>query len=207
MKKLTLLAKKLILSKRLDLWLGYLTFAGLFIKLFIPGVPIVSAEQSNSTDYGLLTVEAIQAPNLSEPLQNSSGNLTLTDNNYLLSPCSMNNPCDKNISAFSVAPVAVRIPAKSAQLVLVTAYSSTPDQTDSTPFITANGAYVYDGVVAANFLPFGTKVKFPEIYGEKVFTVEDRMADYNGHKMDIWMPDRQSALQFGVRKLAYEIVE
>jgi len=89
----------------------------------------------------------------------------------------------------------------------VTAYSSTPDQTDSTPFITANGAYVYDGLVACNFLPFGTKVKFPEIYGNKIFMVEDRMATYNSHKIDIWMPSRELALQFGVKRLAVEVVK
>src|SRR3989338_1243839 len=58
--------------------------------------------------------------------------------------------------------------------VRATAYSSTPDQTDDTPFITANGTYVKDGIIAANFyvdgyrVPFGTLVRIPEIYGEKV---------------------------------------
>lgn len=91
--------------------------------------------------------------------------------------------------------------------VIVTAYSSTADQTDSTPFITANGTYVSDGIIATNFLPFGTKVKFPEYSGDKVYTVQDRMAKKNSHKIDIWMPSRQLALNFGVKTLAYEIVE
>ncbi|MBI4709024.1 MAG: 3D domain-containing protein [Candidatus Portnoybacteria bacterium] len=90
--------------------------------------------------------------------------------------------------------------------VIVTAYSSTPDQTDSSPFITAKGTFVRDGIVACNFLAFGTKVRFPEMYGDKIFVVEDRMAKKNSHKIDIWMESRNEALQFGVRTLAVEIL-
>jgi len=95
----------------------------------------------------------------------------------------------------------------STRVVVVTAYSSTPDQTDSTPFITASGAHVYDGIIAANFLPFGAKVKFPEMYGDKVFIVEDRMARRFSDRMDIWFPDRESAITFGKQRLLVEILE
>lgn len=90
--------------------------------------------------------------------------------------------------------------------IVVTAYSSTPDQTDDTPFTTAWQTPVRDGVIAANFLPFGTKVKFPEMYGDKVFTVEDRLARKNSHKIDIWFSTRDTALQFGKRTLVVEIL-
>jgi 3D (Asp-Asp-Asp) domain-containing protein len=94
--------------------------------------------------------------------------------------------------------------AKNMKLVLVTAYSSTVDQTDSTPFITASGTHVHDGTIAANFLKFGTKVKFPSLYGDKIFTVEDRMkSDY---KVDIWFPTRQEAKNFGVKRVEMEIL-
>ena len=43
--------------------------------------------------------------------------------------------------------------------VIATAYSSTPWQTDSTPYITADGATVRDGIIANNMLTFGTQVK------------------------------------------------
>ena len=92
------------------------------------------------------------------------------------------------------------------QWVLTTAYSSTPDQTDSTPFITALGTHVKDGIVACNFLSFGSRVRFPEIYGEKIFIVEDRMAKRNSHKIDIWMHSREEALQFGARVVKVEIL-
>ena len=90
--------------------------------------------------------------------------------------------------------------------VIVTAYSSTPDQTDSTPFITASGTHVRDGIVACNFLRFGTRVRFPDMYGDKVFVVEDRMALRNSHKIDIWFPTRSEAYQFGVRQIRVEIL-
>lgn len=105
-------------------------------------------------------------------------------------------------SAYPDTPVVAR-----TQWVLTTAYSSTPDQTDSTPFITAQGTYVRDGIVAANFLSFGTRVRFPQIYGDKIFIVEDRMAKRNSHKIDIWMSSRQQALEFGARTVKVEILQ
>ncbi len=90
--------------------------------------------------------------------------------------------------------------------VPVTAYSSTLDQTDSTPFITASGTGVRDGVIACNFLRFGTKVRFPQLYGEKIFVVEDRMAVKNSHKMDIWFVNRDQAKQFGIKIAKVEIL-
>ncbi len=87
--------------------------------------------------------------------------------------------------------------------VLATAYSSTVDQTDANPFYTASGTHVHIGTLAANFLPFGTRV---EINGQ-TYTVEDRLnARYNGkYIVDIWFPTRAEALQFGVRVVEMEI--
>jgi 3D (Asp-Asp-Asp) domain-containing protein len=93
------------------------------------------------------------------------------------------------------------------QWVIVTGYSSTPDQTDATPFITASGTQVRDGIVACNFLRFGTRVRFPQLYGDKIFVVEDRMAPKNSHKMDIWFASREQAKQFGVKLLKIEVLE
>lgn len=103
-------------------------------------------------------------------------------------------------------PISKDVPIESFW-VYVTAYSSTPDQTDDTPFITANGTYVYDGIVATNILPFKTRLKFPEKFGEKEFLVEDRMnSRYNNkRRMDIWMPTREEARQFGAQWLEVDI--
>ncbi len=91
--------------------------------------------------------------------------------------------------------------------VMLTAYSSTPDQTDDSPFITASNTQVHDGIVAANFLDFGTEVKIPSLFGDKVFTVEDRMAKKHNDKMDIWFPERYLAKNFGVKEANVIILE
>jgi 3D (Asp-Asp-Asp) domain-containing protein len=91
--------------------------------------------------------------------------------------------------------------------VILTAYSSTVDQTDDTPFTTASNTLTHDGVIAANFLAFGTKVKIPGIFGDKVFTVEDRMARKHDGKIDIWFPERYLAKNFGVQEADVLILE
>jgi 3D (Asp-Asp-Asp) domain-containing protein len=92
--------------------------------------------------------------------------------------------------------------------VVITAYSSTPEQTDDTPFITASGKTTKDGIVANNYLPFGTKVRVPELYGEKVFVVEDRMSwKKSNYHFDIWFPSYQEAKNFGVKRAVIEILE
>jgi 3D (Asp-Asp-Asp) domain-containing protein len=89
---------------------------------------------------------------------------------------------------------------------VVTAYSSTVDQCDDTPFITANGTHVRDGIVAANWLKFGTRVRIPEMYGDKVFIVTDRMNPRFADRMDIWMAERSDAIKFGMRRLTIEVL-
>ncbi|MCL4406428.1 MAG: 3D domain-containing protein [Patescibacteria group bacterium] len=98
-------------------------------------------------------------------------------------------------------------PASTRSIVTtITGYSSTEDQTDDTPFITASGKFVGDGIVAANWLPFGTKIRIPEIFGDKVFEVQDRMAPKHNGKMDIWFKTREEALKFGVKQSRIEIL-
>jgi len=88
----------------------------------------------------------------------------------------------------------------------ITAYSSTVGQTDSTPFIMASGNHVYDGAVAANFLPLGTKIRFPNLYGEKIFIVEDRMNERFQDRIDIWFETRTDAKNFGMKRTNVQIV-
>ncbi|MBI4092484.1 MAG: 3D domain-containing protein [Candidatus Kerfeldbacteria bacterium] len=90
--------------------------------------------------------------------------------------------------------------------VVATAYTSSPDETDSDPFTTASGAKTGDGVIAVNGLPFGTKVKIPDVYGDKEFVVLDRMAPRHGrNRIDIWMPSKHQAKNWGVRTVMVEI--
>ncbi len=92
-------------------------------------------------------------------------------------------------------------------LMYVTAYSSSVDETDSTPFITASGTKTRDGVVASNLFPIGAKIKIPELFGDKVLVVEDRMHNRFTDRIDVWMPSKWSALRFGKQRAAVEIVE
>ncbi|MBN2198071.1 3D domain-containing protein [Candidatus Wolfebacteria bacterium] len=90
--------------------------------------------------------------------------------------------------------------------ILITAYSSCPEETDDTPLITASGSFVHSGVVAANFLPFGTKIRLPELFGNKVFVVEDRLHQSYNDRVDIWFPSKEEAINFGYRVSEIEIL-
>jgi 3D (Asp-Asp-Asp) domain-containing protein len=91
--------------------------------------------------------------------------------------------------------------------VWVTAYTSDPDETSDHPLITASGAMVRDGVIAANFLPFGTQIKIPALFGDKIFTVEDRTSQKFSGRVDIWMPTYSQAVVFGIRHAAIVVLD
>ena len=92
--------------------------------------------------------------------------------------------------------------------VVITAYSSTPDQTDDTPFTTASNKTVADGIIANNMLPFGTKVRIPDLFGDKIFVVEDRMnRRKSDFQFDIWFPSRELAVNFGIKTAELEILK
>ncbi len=114
-------------------------------------------------------------------------------------------------------PVKVVVPVKYTKLVVATAYSSEAAQTDSTPCIPAMWKFDLceyfaktgiEDTIAANFLPLGTKVRFPEMYGDKVFVVRDRMnAKYNGKsRIDFWMSSKPAAVTFGVKRMVMEVL-
>ena len=93
----------------------------------------------------------------------------------------------------------------------MTAYNSEVAQTDDTPCITANGfdvcAHGIEDTVAANFLKFGTKVRIPDLFGDRIFVVRDRMNRRYPDRVDVWMLERSDAIQFGVRRTRIEVVE
>ena len=106
-------------------------------------------------------------------------------------------------------PVSSDAPARRHYTIPMTAYTSEVGQTDSTPCITASGLDVcergIENVVAANFLPLGTRVKIPELYGDRVFYVEDRMNARYHYKMDVWLQDLAQAKAFGVQYTTIEV--
>ena len=111
-------------------------------------------------------------------------------------------PTSKEMLLF---PVAGDRAPKRIMRVIVTAYNSIPNQTDSTPFNTADGTLVRDGILAANFLPLGTRVKIPDIYGDKEFVVKDRMNPRYTKHVDIWMEELADARQFGRKNVRIEV--
>ncbi|MBS3902994.1 MAG: 3D domain-containing protein [Anaplasmataceae bacterium] len=90
--------------------------------------------------------------------------------------------------------------------VWATAYTSAPEETDDTPHITAMGTATREDVMATNFLPFGTKVRLPEIFPDRVFIVEDRMHPRMVGFIDIWMDSKEKAYSFGKRRVKIEII-
>jgi len=128
------------------------------------------------------------------------------------------NKVSEEVLAENVVPLFPEMEEATPRKVVyavMTAYSSDVGQTDSTPCIPAD--YTYNlcehyeqegeqNTIAANFLPMGTKVRFPELYGDKVFVVRDRMnARYGYGRGDIWMPSRNEAKNFGVKRVQMEI--
>ncbi len=167
--------------------------------LIFANTPVLAVVESPITDYSLLAVNSVVNPNQDVKNEDLEQNkITMYENGFLQSSCT-NQVCENDSDELAVASI--------RKGIIITAYSSTPDQTDASPFITANGTQVYDGIVACNFLPFGTKVRLPDFSGDKVYTVEDRMAKRFGNKMDIWMGTREMALEFGAQKLTVEILE
>lgn len=90
------------------------------------------------------------------------------------------------------------------------AYTSTVNECDDDPWITATGDSTRPGVIGVspdmlndNLIKFGQTVFIPE-YG--MFTVLDLMARRHYRSMDIWMPDRHRAIRFGQQKLSVFIV-
>ena len=94
-----------------------------------------------------------------------------------------------------------------SRYITVTAYNSEIWQTDATPFSTSNGTIVRDGIIAANFLKYGTKVRLPEYFGDKIFEVQDRMNRRYYYRADVWMQDKAEAKAFGRRTLKIEILQ
>ena len=141
--------------------------------------------------FGIIKIQKTKAESSSNPL--SILELSITQGNSLLSVSNRSLPEPQIIQRINM---------------VITAYSSTPWETDSTPYITASGKTVKEGIIANNLLAFGTKVRIPELYGDKIFTVEDRMNRRKGYyHLDIWFPEHWQAKDFGVERAYIEILE
>lgn len=115
-------------------------------------------------------------------------------------------------AASTVAQVNLKQPKTEKFVAELTAYTSRHSETDSDPFISADGNHVYDGLVACSReYPFGTKV----VINGRTYRCGDRMAQKNDHarnlsltkpRFDIWMDNLSDAKQFGRRELAVTVI-
>ena len=106
----------------------------------------------------------------------------------------------------SSIPQEVGRPERKLVKAVITAYSSREEETDDTPLITAAGTKVRPGVVAANWLPLGAKIRIPALFGDQVFIVEDRMHVRMDGKVDVWFSTTDEALRFGTQVARVEIL-
>jgi len=93
--------------------------------------------------------------------------------------------------------------------VIATGYSSSPFETDDTPFITAANTQTRPGVLALSrdlLRPYTPDAPFS--FGDKVmleglgeFIIEDSMNRRWRRHVDIWFPSRREALVFGRREI------
>ncbi|OGF27868.1 hypothetical protein A2477_01575 [Candidatus Falkowbacteria bacterium RIFOXYC2_FULL_47_12] len=92
----------------------------------------------------------------------------------------------------------------------ITSYNSEAGQTDDSPCITANGFNVcehgIEDTIAANFLKFGTKVRMPALFGDRVFMVRDRMNERYSDRVDVWMVNKADSKAFGVRRAEIQVL-
>jgi len=130
------------------------------------------------------------------------------------------------LSALAVAGAWAQMAGQKTMVLEATAYTSSVRETDSTPFVTATGMRARLGVLAVSpdllkVLPYGTKVRLKDlgsVYGrgrgqfdylfrDRIFVVADVMHPRMREKVDVWLPDRATALRFGRRVVSLEVVE
>lgn len=87
----------------------------------------------------------------------------------------------------------------------ITAYTSSVDETDDTPFITASGTRTGEGTLACPpKYDFGTRIRI----SDKVYVCEDRMNRryHSQERFDIWMETKDEAFEWGIRELEVEVL-
>lgn len=139
-------------------------------------------------------------------------NVSQNQNGVISGEGEINQEVSFNIMEFNgKLPENDNVGIKWSEHFVITAYNSEAGQTDDSPCITANNFNVCDNgvedTIAANFLPFGSKIKIPELFGDRVFVVRDRMNRRFSNRVDVWMIERPDAVSFGVKRAKIEVLE
>jgi len=100
----------------------------------------------------------------------------------------------------------ITIPDAKGETFTVTAYTAGYESTGKEPGdpaygITASGTEVQEGqtIACPESMSFGTELYIP--YFDETFTCEDRGSAITEGRLDVYMPDLDDALEFGVREL------
>ena len=189
-------------------------------KEVIITMSLTKSENSHETEVSLIRETTVAAKinfetndkqeifnnNLKEDLDRNIDNLLLLEENLVDGEkkiALLTKPEEKDLSP------EIRVIRTSFHTL--TAYNSEVAQTDDTPCITANGfdvcAHGIEDTIAANFLKFGTKVRIPELFGDRIFVVRDRMNRRYPDRVDVWMLNKSDAIKFGVRRATIEVIE
>lgn len=105
------------------------------------------------------------------------------------------------------------IPAEDIRVVQTltgnfTAYTASVEECGKSNGITASGAKLHYGTIAAPpQYAFGTLIRLPDYDEDMIFRVEDRGGAIKGNHFDLAMFSKQEARQFGRRPLKVEIIE
>ena len=97
-------------------------------------------------------------------------------------------------------------PAVGTVYMTASAYNSLANQTDASPYRTAIGSMTREGVVASNYFPIGTRLRLPDVFGDREFRVEDRMNPRYFKTLDVWMENYTDAKSFGRKYVKVEVV-
>lgn len=173
-----------------------------FLFFFTPALAAETvAAQESDISLGIIN-KSLEMDENAQKIANSTQNKAILEIKATSTPEKATSTPEKATSTPKVKSVSTHV---------ITAYNSEAAQTDSSPCITANGFNVckhgIEDTIAANFLKMGTKVRIPDLYGDRVFVVRDRMNPKHPNRVDIWMKDRASAIKFGVKTVKIEVLE
>ena len=148
---------------------------------------------------------------LADNLASTSKNIAMSTPSLIIEDAGMVDDISESVEINNFLNVPVEEKVISSSRRLITAYTSEVAQCDASPCITANGFNVckhgIEDTIAANWLKFGTKVRIPELFGDRIFFVRDRMNARHKDRADIWFKDRSAAIKFGAKVAKIEVLE
>jgi 3D (Asp-Asp-Asp) domain-containing protein len=177
-------------------------------QFFLFFAPALAADAMDATD------SAAPAANQGQPADIntlSTSTATAAPDTAVLAISAASTPSVAATSTLTVPTSTPAVKVLRTSTHVITAYNSDVAQTDDDPCTTANGFNVCqhqtEDTIAANFLKFGTKVQIPELFGDRVFVVRDRMNKKHANRVDVWMNERADAINFGVKVAQIRVIE